>query len=129
MAWDLARAGQPRRESSTPRSDEVGPVDESCPVCNHELTLHTERRTGTVTRVQILLTEEQDRRLERLAQRLRTSKARLVREGVDFVLQHREARASDALLELVGQAGRVGRKDVSRRHYAYLVAAERNDHR
>jgi len=82
-----------------------------------------------VTRVQILLTEEQDRRLERLARRLRTSKARLVREGVDFVLQHREAPASDALLELVGQAGRVGRKDVSRRHDAYLVAAERKDHR
>ena len=82
-----------------------------------------------MTRVQILLTEEQDRRLERLARRLRTSKARLVREGVDFVLQHREARASDALLELVGQAGPVGRKDVSRRHDAYLVAAERNDHR
>ena len=82
-----------------------------------------------MTRVQILLTEEQDRRLERLARRLRTSKARLVREGVDFVLQHREARATDALLELVGQAGRVGRKDVSRRHDAYLVAAERKDHR
>lgn len=82
-----------------------------------------------MTRVQILLTEEQDRRLERLARRLRTSKARLVREGVDFVLQHRETRASDALLDLVGQAGRVGRKDVSRRHDAYLVAAERKDHR
>lgn len=82
-----------------------------------------------MTRVQILLTEEQDRRLERLARRLRTSKARLVREGVDFVLQQGEARASDALLELVGQAGRVGRKDVSRRHDAYLVAAERKDHR
>jgi hypothetical protein len=82
-----------------------------------------------MTRVQILLTEDQDRRLERLARRLRTSKARLVRDGVDFVLQHREARASDALIELVGQAGQVGRKDVSRRHDAYLVAGKRKAHR
>ena len=33
-----------------------------------------------MTRVQILLTEEQDRRLEALARRLGTSKAKLVRE-------------------------------------------------
>jgi len=38
-----------------------------------------------VTRVQILLTEEQDRRLEQLARRLRTPKALLVREGVDLL--------------------------------------------
>lgn len=78
-----------------------------------------------MTRVQILLTEEQDRRLEALARRLRTSKAKLVREGVEWVLQHRQARTRDALFDLVGQAGRVGRKDISRRHDAYLLAAER----
>jgi hypothetical protein len=75
-----------------------------------------------VTRVQILLTEEQDRRLEALARRLATSKAQLVREGVDFVLQRREQRKSDSLFDLIGQAGRVGRKDISRRHDAYLLA-------
>jgi hypothetical protein len=80
---------------------------------------------GLVTRVQILLTEEQDRRLEALARRLGTSKAALVREGVESVLQRRTAGTGDSLLVLIGQAGRVGRKDISRRHDAYLVAAER----
>ena len=78
-----------------------------------------------MTRVQILLTEEQDRRLEALARRLGTSKAALVREGVESVLLRRSAGTGDSLLALIGQAGRVGRKDISRRHNAYLVAAER----
>jgi hypothetical protein len=76
-----------------------------------------------VTRVQILLTEEQDRRLEALARRLATSKAKLVREGVEFVLQRREQRKPDPLFDLIGQAGRVGHKDISRLHDAYLLAA------
>lgn len=78
-----------------------------------------------MTRVQILLTEEQDRRLEALARRLRTSKARLVREGVELLLQRRQTGKRDPLLELIGQAGRVGRQDTSRHHDAYLLAAER----
>ena len=78
-----------------------------------------------MTRVQILLSEEQDRRLEALARRLGASKSALVREGVESVLQRREADAADALLELVGQAGRVGRRDVSRRHDAVLADAKR----
>ena len=78
-----------------------------------------------MTRVQILLTEDQDRRLESLARRLRTSKASLVREGVEAVLHRRPAEAPDALMDLAGQAGRVGKKDISRRHDAYLVASKR----
>ena len=78
-----------------------------------------------VTRVQILLTEEQDLRLEALARRLGTSKAALVREGVEAVLSRREAKNSNPLLDLIGQAGRVGRKDISRRHDTYLAGAER----
>lgn len=78
-----------------------------------------------MTRVQILLTEEQDRQLEQLARRLGTSKARLVREGVDVVLERRKARTRDALFDLVGQAGRVGRKDVSVHHDRYLVGTRR----
>lgn len=78
-----------------------------------------------MTRVQILLSEDQDRRLEALARRLGASKSTLVREGVESVLQRREAGISDALLELVGQAGEVGRRDVSRRHDAYLADAKR----
>ena len=78
-----------------------------------------------MTRVQILLSEEQDRRLEALARRLGASKSTLVREGVESVLQRREAGTADTLLELVGQAGRVGRRDVSRRHDAVLADAKR----
>jgi hypothetical protein len=72
--------------------------------------------------VQILLTEDQDRRLETLARRLGTSKANLVREGVEFVLERKEKGTSDPLLELIGQAGRVGQKNLSQLHDAYLAA-------
>lgn len=78
-----------------------------------------------MTRVQILLTDEQDRQLEKLARRLGTSKARLVREGVEFVLQRRKAGTPDALLDLVGQAGRVGRNDIAAQHDRYLVRTRR----
>lgn len=78
-----------------------------------------------MTRVQILLTEEQDRRLEALARRLAKSKSTLVREGVERLLHEQEAGASDTLLDLLAQAGRIGRRDVSRRHDAYLCAAKR----
>ena len=82
-----------------------------------------------MTRVQILLSEEQDRRLEALARRLGASKSTLVREGVESVLQRRETANSDPLLELVGQAGPIGRKDVSRRHDAVLGEAKRKRRR
>ena len=95
-------------------------------VCSFLSRIHTpQQRRVMVTRVQILLREEQDRRLGALARRLRISKASLVREGVETVLQRREAGGRDSLLDLIGQAGRVGRNDISRRHDAYLSAAER----
>ena len=78
-----------------------------------------------MTRVQILLTEEQDRRLESLARRLRASKASLVREGVEAILHRRATQAPDALMDLTGQAGRVGRRDVSRGHDVYLLGLKR----
>ncbi len=82
-----------------------------------------------MTRVQVLLTEEQDRRLEELARRLRKSKASLVREGVEYLLQRRERSKRDSLFDLVGQAGRVGQRNISRRHDEVLVAAERRRNR
>ena len=78
-----------------------------------------------MTRVQILLTEEQDQRLEALARRIAKSKSTLVREGVEHVLRERTGTVSDPLLELIGQAGRIRRRDVSRRHDAYLAQARR----
>jgi hypothetical protein len=82
-----------------------------------------------MTRVQVLLTEEQDRRLESLARRKRVSKTRLVREGVDLVLLRVEAETPDPLLSLIGQAGRVGKRDVSIKHDAMLMSAERRRNR
>ena len=74
-----------------------------------------------VTRVQIRLTEDQDRQLERLARRLGKSKTSLVSDGVDFVLQRSAAPTRDALLDLVGQAGRAGRRAIAARHDVYLT--------
>ena len=78
-----------------------------------------------MTRVQVLLTEEQDRKLETLAKSLRSSKARLVREGVDLVLRRKIPRARDPLLGLIGQAGKVGRPDLSTIHDEYLLSIKR----
>lgn len=75
-----------------------------------------------MTRVQVLLTEEQDRKLEALAKALRSSKARLVREGVDLVLRRKTRRGADPLLELIGRAGKVGRADISSAHDNYLAS-------
>jgi len=77
-----------------------------------------------MTRVQVLLTEEQDRRLESLARRKRVSKTRLVREGVDLVLLQAEAEGPDPLLSLIGQAGRVGKRKLSIEHDAVLMSPE-----
>ncbi len=72
-------------------------------------------------RAQIILTDDQDSSLESVARRLRTSKTELVRQGVDFVLSRARSASPDSLLDLVGQAGRVGRRDVAARHDRYLV--------
>jgi predicted transcriptional regulator len=86
-------------------------------MCHQGYTILWQWRT-IVTQVQILLTDEQDRRLETLARRLRTSKASLVREGVESALQRTQAGIRDPLLDLIGRAGRVGRKDISHHHDA-----------
>ena len=75
-----------------------------------------------MTRVQVLLTEEQDRKLEDLAKGLRSSKTQLVREGVDLILRRRTPQRHDPLLGLIGRAGRVGRADISTAHDEYLGA-------
>ncbi len=82
-----------------------------------------------MTRLQVVLTNEQDDRLAKLAQKRRISKARLVREGIDRLLRQDGEDASDPLLDLIGQAGRIGRSDVSHRHDVYLAAAERAGNR
>ena len=82
-----------------------------------------------MTRVQVLLREEQDRRLEKLAKRQGVSKASLVRDGVDLILRQNAQDGDEPLLKLIGQAGRTGIRDASTNHDKYLVAWERRRNR
>jgi predicted transcriptional regulator len=77
-----------------------------------------------MTRVQILLPEDQDRRLEALAAKRRESKGKLIRRALDLLLRTEEA-DEDPLLDLIGQAGRHHRPDVSKRHDMVLADSER----
>ena len=82
-----------------------------------------------MTRVQILLTDEQDRRLEALARRRRVSKASLVREGLDLLFRHPGEDHDEPLLKLIGQAGRTGIRDASVNHDKYLYTIGRRRRR
>jgi predicted DNA-binding protein len=77
-----------------------------------------------MTRVQVLLTDEEDRRLEELAETRGESKSSLVRRAVDLLFQL-EDREDEPLLALVGQAGRSGTSHGARDHDRLLVAAAR----
>jgi Arc/MetJ-type ribon-helix-helix transcriptional regulator len=77
-----------------------------------------------MTRVQILLPEEQDRRLEAMAARRRESKGKVIRRALDLLLRT-EGEDEDPLLDLIGQAGRVRRPDLSDKHDLVLADAER----
>jgi Arc/MetJ-type ribon-helix-helix transcriptional regulator len=81
-----------------------------------------------MTRVQIFLPEEQDRRLEELAARRRESKAKVVRRALDLLFRS-ESTEREPLLELIGQTERAGRRDVSTKHDRVLMAAERRRNR
>lgn len=82
-----------------------------------------------MARLQVSLTKEQDRRLQALARERKLTKSALVRKGIEWVLQQKRTDTDDPLLELIGQAGRIGRRDVSTRHDAYLAAVERKHNR
>lgn len=77
-----------------------------------------------MTRVQILLTDEEDRRLGALAQARRESKSSLVRRAVNLLFRA-EPEPDDALLGLIAQAGRSGQRHGARRHDRVLAAAQR----
>jgi len=75
-------------------------------------------------RMQIHLTEAQDRKLRALARRRGTVRAELIRRGVDLLLQT-DTSESDSLLDLVGAAGPAGRSDISVQHDDILYVHER----
>lgn len=78
-----------------------------------------------MTRLQVSLPDEQVRRLEVLARKRKTSTAHLLREGIEFVLRQKRDAPPDPLLDLIGQAGRISRRDIAGRHDAYLAEIER----
>jgi predicted transcriptional regulator len=87
-------------------------------MCNDVRWIHT------MIRVQILLAEEEDRELERLARRRRESKSSVVRTALAHLLRQ-EAAQADPLLGLIGQAGRVGSARAARDHDRILARAAR----
>jgi hypothetical protein len=74
-------------------------------------------------RIQLHLTELQDRRLRALAKRKGTVRADLIRRGIDLLLQE-ESTESDSLLKLIGVAGPAGRSDIAERHDDILYVNE-----
>jgi hypothetical protein len=77
-----------------------------------------------VERTQISLTEEQARRLRRLARRRRTSMAALIRDAVERAYPERDSAdaAWDRALASLG-GFHSGRTDISENHDAYLAEA------
>ncbi len=82
-----------------------------------------------MTRVQVMFTEDQDRRLEALARKRRVSKGSLVREGIELLFKQGSTDDTEPLLKLIGQAGRSGIRDGSIKHDKYLIAFERRRNR
>ena len=79
-----------------------------------------------MARIQVLLTDSQNEKLTYLAKSLKTTKSKLIREAVDYILRLKVPDSSDPILELVGQAGKAGRTDISERHDNYLGQKEKN---
>ena len=77
-----------------------------------------------MTRVQIVLEDSQNEQLRHLAQRLHTTKSRLIREAVSQLLTEKCEEHGDPILNLIGQAGTVGRSDISAKHDEYLSQQE-----
>ncbi len=71
-----------------------------------------------MVRIQLHLTEHQDRRLRALAKKKRVSRADLIRQGVELLLS-REAE-DDPLLGLIGDLRVPLPPDASERHDAYI---------
>jgi hypothetical protein len=76
-----------------------------------------------MVRIQLHLTEAQDRQLRALARKRGLTRAELIRRGVERVL-HEDDSPHDPLLELLGAAGGAVAPDISERHDEVLYRAE-----
>jgi hypothetical protein len=81
-----------------------------------------------MTRVQILLPEDEDRALERLARSRGESKSNLVRRAVALLFRL-ETDRGEPLLGLIGQAGKTGSRRGARDHDRILARAARKQKR
>ena len=79
--------------------------------------------TSFMIRIQLHLTDDQDRKLKALARTRGRNRAELIREAIELLFRAGEL-AGDPLLELIGAAGPAGRTDVSENHDKLLYAAE-----
>ncbi|MDQ3266363.1 MAG: ribbon-helix-helix domain-containing protein [Myxococcota bacterium] len=73
-------------------------------------------------RIQLHLSSEQDRRLRQLAKERSTSRADLIRRGIELVLA--EADAGDPLLSVIGTAPSGPATDLSEHHDRVLYGAQ-----
>ena len=81
-------------------------------------------KVHTMTRVQILLSADEDRRLERLAKVSRESKSSVVRRAVNLLFRLESEGDEEPLLRLIGQAGKARVSDAARSHDRLLAEAE-----
>lgn len=79
--------------------------------------------TYPMVRIQLHLTEQQDRKLRAMARRVGLTRAELIRRGVELLLREDHGR-DDALLELAGAAGPAIAPDLSERHDEVLYRPE-----
>ncbi len=76
-----------------------------------------------MVRIQLHLSAKQDRALKAMARARGTTRAELIRLAIDGLLAER-ATGGDALTELIGSAGRGGKRDLSAHHDELLYRHE-----
>lgn len=78
-----------------------------------------------MVRTQIYLDEDQSEVLSSIARKEKTSRSELIRAAIRSMIA-KKAGERDPLYELIGQAGKAGRGDGSRRHDRYIYGKSRS---
>jgi len=78
---------------------------------------------GMMDRIQLHLTGDQSRRLKSLARARGTTRAALIRKGIDWILRAVDDPAEDPLMDLVRHAGPGGDRRGSVEHDRILYGA------
>ena len=75
-------------------------------------------------RMQVLLADGQHEKLAFLAEKLDTTKSKLIREAIEILISEKISQFKDPLIELIGQAGEAGRPDISSHHDEFFIQEE-----